>query len=117
MYKLKKINPADLEKIQVRKQDKILELTGSKFDPAKAYEMVSQETGGFKQEVDKAKEADALFVQLLEREGIALPEDKPKKGARKKSNPETDNRSRIRIQEQERSRAIEIMQLKFKLTA
>ncbi|UII32261.1 hypothetical protein LVD17_00220 [Fulvivirga ulvae] len=117
MYELEKVNPADLNKIQVRKQGKIMELTGSKFDPAKAYEMISRETGGFKQEVDKAKEADALFIQLLKREGIALPGDKPKKEDGKKPSTKTDNESRIRIQEQERSRAIEILQLKLKLAA
>lgn len=117
MYELEKVNPADLDKIRVTRQDKILELTGSKFDPSKAYEMISQETGGFKQELGKAKEADALFIQLLKRDGVALPSDKPKKEAGKKSNTKTDDRSSIRIREQERARSIEILQLKLKLAA
>lgn len=108
MYTLEKVKTADLSRIQVKKQEKILELTGSRFDPAKAFEVIRKETKDFKEQNEKAKEADALFAELLKLNGITV---QPSQSGDKAE------QSRVRIREQERARAIEIIELEMQLAA
>ncbi|GAA0892602.1 hypothetical protein GCM10009122_22810 [Fulvivirga kasyanovii] len=108
MYILEKVKPADLSRIQVKKQDKIIELTGSRFDPAKAFEVIKKETKDFKEQNEKAKEADALFAELLKQNGIKV---QPHQGGEKAE------QNRVRIREQERARAIQILELEMQLAA
>lgn len=103
MYQIANITPAALAKVKIRHQSKILELTGSKFDPVNAFRILSKETKGFTEQNAKVQQADALFVELLKLNGITLKK------------PAVDNATRIRIQEQERTRALELLELELEL--
>ena len=101
MYQIASITPKELAKVKVRHQSEILELTGSKFDPLRAYDILSKETKGFTEENAKVQEADALFVELFKLNGITLK--KPGKD------------QAIRIREQERARALQLLELELEL--
>ncbi len=101
MYQIANITPAALAKVKIRNQSRILELTGSKFDPVRAYEIIGKEAKGFTEQNAKAEQADALFVELLKINGITL------------NKPDADNA--IRIREQERARALQLLELELEL--
>lgn len=106
MYQLTKVKPQDLSKVQVKNQDKILELTGSKLEPLKAFEIIKTETKDFKESNEKAKQADGLFIELLKLNGISVNGTAVK----------TDG-GKIRLREQERARALELLELELQLAA
>jgi|SRR5690606_35795616 len=106
MYQLNTIAPDTLSKIEVKRQDKIIELTGSPFDPAKAFEVIKKETKDFTKEHQKAREADRLFMELLKLNGIAVQD---KMGSNKTAE------ARMRLHEQERLRSLELLELELEL--
>tara|TARA_R110002072_G_scaffold8208_1_gene42908 strand:+ start:2584 stop:2901 length:318 start_codon:yes stop_codon:yes gene_type:complete len=105
MYQLTKVKPEVLSKVQVKNQDKILELTGSKLEPTKAFEIIKNETKDFKEANEKAKQADQLFMELLKLNGISVNGAAGNAGGK------------IRLREQERARAIELLELELELAA
>ncbi len=72
MYAIKYLDFAELSKVEVKNQPKIIKFTGSKFIPSNAYQILKEDTDGFSREIQKAKDVDAMFLKLLEREGITL---------------------------------------------
>ena len=104
MYQLTKVKPEVLSKVQVKNQDKILELTGSKLEPTKAFEIIKNETKDFKEANEKAKQADQLFMELLKLNGISV-------------NGTANGSGKIRLREQERARALELLELELQLAA
>ena len=105
MYKTSRIKPETLGRIKVKRQKKIEEITGSRLDPKKAWEVIRNETKDFTKDSEKAKEADELLAELLKANGISVGKSKK------------EDEQRIRIRERERARAIEIMKLKLKIAA
>ena len=103
MYKIVHLKPEELAKIQVNHQDKIQELTGSKLDPFKAFEVLKRESKGFKENNKKVAQADKLFVDLLKQNGVFLSVEK--------------GGNKIAIRERERKRTIELMELELNLLA
>jgi hypothetical protein len=105
MYQIAKVKTEDLSKVTVKNQDKIMELTGRKLDPSKAFQVIKNETKGFTVDSEKAKKADRLFADFLKKNGIEINE--------------TDHKSntKIRLQEQERARALDLLELELKLAA
>ena len=103
MYELKDFDPKDLIKIKIKNQDKIVELTGSKLDPKKAFEIIKKETKDFKLDDEKARQADTLFIELLRREGLV-------NGSTKK---ESDQ---LRIQAEALALELELLELELQLT-
>ena len=104
MYQLTKIKPHDLNKVVIKNQDKIIEATGFKLEPQKAYEVLKNDTKNFTIEHEKAKLADKLFSELLQKNGINLA------GVI----PQPDNR--LRLQAQARAKALDLLELELKLT-
>lgn len=105
MYTLANLDVSELSRVKIKNQDKIIKLTGIKFVPLKAYEIIKEETNSFTEENEKARGAETLFTQLLERNGIRLPK------------PEDDELELIRVRERERKRTLELLQLKLRLQA
>ncbi len=105
MYKTSAIKPETLSKVKVKNQDKIVEITGSKLEPKKAWEVIRNETKDFTKDSEKAKQADELFAELLKVNGLTVTKSTGK------------SNDRIAIRERERSRAIEILKLKLKIAA
>lgn len=103
MQTLNQVTPSLLQQIQVRHQDKILELTGSRLEPAKAYEIIKKETKGFKESNPKAQQAANLFMELLRLNGISLPGEAP------------NEQNRLQLQERERARALKLLELELTL--
>ena len=105
MYKTSNIKPTDLEKIRVKNQGRIKEITGEELEPRKAWEIIKKESNGFTTDSPKAKQADELFAELMQVNGLTVSKSK------------ADDKERIRIRERERARAIEIMKLQLKIAA
>ena len=105
MYQLKKIKPETLEKVRVENQEKIKALTGSELQPKRAFEVIRNETKGFTQDNEKAKEADRLFMELLQRNGLT------------DGTPSPDEKERIRIEAAARARALALIELELELAA
>ena len=105
MYQLAKIKQQDLTKIQVKRQAKIVEMTGRKLNPPKAYEIIKSETKGFTIDSDKAKQADKLFVELLKKNGIPI------------EGSTSDSNTRMKLREQERTRHLKLLELELQLAA
>ena len=105
MYKTSQVNPNDLGKIKVKHQARIKEITGTELIPKKAWEIIKKESKGFTLDNAKARQADALFAELMHVNGLIT--DTPKVG----------DKERIRLRERERARAITIMKLKLKIAA
>ena len=105
MYQIAIVKTQDLSKATVQNQDKIMEMTGRKLDPEKAFQVIKNETKGFTVDSEKAKKADRLFADFLKKNGIEM------NGTPNKSN------TKIRLQEQERSRALDLLELELKLAA
>ncbi len=106
MQSLKSVTPTLLQQVQIRHQDKILELTGSRLEPAKAYDIIKKETKGFRESNPKAEQAANLFMELLKLNGISLPG---------MSQTESTDEQRIRLRERERTRTLELLELELQL--
>jgi hypothetical protein len=104
MYKTKDITKKELQAINVVNQDEIKDLTGSKLDPMKAWEVIKRTSDNFKIADEKAQEADALLFEILN----------PKI---KKSKKKNDTNEIIRLQEKERARALELLELELLIAA
>ena len=115
MYKTSDINPKDLEKIQVRNQDKIVEITGEQLVPSRAWEIIKNESKDFTADNPKAKQADELFFELLKVNGLIKSKEKKENTSVDKKS--MDDQERIRIRERERARAIQIMKLQLQIAA
>jgi hypothetical protein len=104
MYKTKDITPKELKALKVINQDEIEDLTGSKLDPIKAWEVIKDVSDNFKKSDTKAQEADELLFEMLN--------PKIKKVKKIEGNKET-----IRLQEKERARALDLLELELLIAA
>lgn len=104
MYKTKDITPTELKALKVINQDEIEDLTGSKLDPVKAWEVIKDVSDNFKNSDTKAQEADELLFEMLNPE--------IKKVKKIEGNNET-----IRLQEKERARALDLLELELLIAA
>ena len=112
MYRMQHIDPVVLAGIKVRRQEEIVRLLGVKFDPVKALITLKKESKDFSEDSREAREADALFVQLLKREGIELPPeniDKPK--------GDTAEQEHIRIKRKALETRLKLLKLELELAA
>ncbi len=104
MYKTKNTTQQDLKALEIKNQEDILELTGSKLDTVKAWEVIKSASENFSNSDLKAQEADALLYEML------YPKTKQKTS--KDSNKEI-----IRLKEKERARALELLELELLIAA
>lgn len=104
MYKTKNSTPKELKALKVINQDEIEDLTGSKLDPVKAWEVIKDVSDNFKKSDAKAQEADQLLFEMLNPE--------MKKAKKTEGNKET-----IRLQEKERARALDLLELELLIAA
>lgn len=104
MYKTKEITKKDLQAIKVANQDEIEDLTGSKLDPFKAWEVIKRASDNFSKADEKAQEADILLYEMLNPDV-------------KKSKKPKDDKEIIRLQEKERARALELLELELLIAA
>jgi len=104
MYKTKNITKQELKALAIKNQDKIEELTGSKLDPVKAWEVIKSTSENFSKSDVKAQEADRLLYEMLH----------PKMQKKKKNG---DDKEIIRLQEKERARALELLELELLIAA
>lgn len=104
MYKTKNTTKDALRALKIKNQDEIEDLTGSKLDPVKAWEVIKSTSEDFNKSDVKAQEADALLYKMLH------PEVKKEK--RNDANKEI-----IRLQEKERARALELLELELLIAA
>ena len=102
MYGLAKIDIKDLKKVKIIDQEEIIQRTGSPLDLSAGYELIRKETGDFTKENREAKEADALFIELLEKRKATMPVDK-------------GDPNRLRLQAQ--AKALELLELELELAA
>ena len=102
MYKTKTVNPADLKKIAIQKQQKIREITGEELDPHKAWTIIKNESQDFTNSDQKAIEADALLAELMQVNGLRIADEANGEG---KETPTLSDQEKIRIREKERARA------------
>jgi hypothetical protein len=109
MYKIATINTKDLSKIKISHQDKILELTGSKLDPLHGYEIIKKASKGFTTEDPKARQADELFYELLQRDGGV------KKTASEDKTKVEDAQYEMQMRERERARRLRLLALELEL--
>ncbi len=104
MYKTKEINKAALKALQIKNQDEIVELTGSKLNPVQAWEVIKSTSENFSKPDAKAQEADALLYKMLH-------PDVSKKTTKK------NDTEIIRLKEKERARALELLELELLIAA
>ncbi len=100
MYKTKTIPGKILKTIQIANQDEIKELTGSKLELDKAWELIKNRSENFTKEDLKVKEADQLLYQIV------YPS---------KTKTSESNRELIIIKEKERARALVLLELELEL--
>ena len=105
MYQIAKVKTKDLSKATVQNQDKIMEMTGRKLDPSKAFQVIKNETKGFTIDSEKAKKADRLFADFLKKNGIEV------NGSSTKSN------DRLRLKARAQAKALELLELELQLAA
>lgn len=103
MYKTKDTRKEDFKAIAIKNQDEILELTGSKLDPVKAWEVIKSNSENFTKVDEKAQEADKLLYQLL--------------NPGTKENKAPVSKQMLRLRERERARALELLELEFLIAA
>jgi hypothetical protein len=71
MYKTKNITKEALKALKIKNQDEIVDLTGSKLDPVKAWEVIKSTSEDFSksdakaQEKERARALDLLELELL----------------------------------------------------
>jgi len=104
MYKTKNTTKEALKALKIKNQDEIVDLTGSKLDPIKAWEVIKSTSEDFNKSDVKAQEADALLYEMLHPE------------VQKKENSNSDKEI-IRLQEKERARALELLELELLIAA
>ena len=109
MYKTSRVNPEDLGKIKVKNQSKIKEITGAELVPTIAWEIIKKESKDFTKDSPKAKQADALFAELMKANGLTVHRNTESSG--KESDEE------IKIKAQARKRALELLELELELAA
>jgi hypothetical protein len=112
MYHIVNVSPEDLSKIKITNQQKIRDLTGSDLDLQKAFEVIKAESKGFTEENEKAKEADKLLLDLLNKNKVNLPE---KEAQAKRSDGEENDR--LRLREKERMRMLSLLELELQLSS
>ncbi|TSE03692.1 hypothetical protein [Aquimarina algiphila] len=125
MYQLEKINPKILAKISLKHQEKILEQTGSKFLPQKAYDTIKKETQDFTLDLAEAKKVDELFMALLKKNGIVIEESSapssspkmPKTPQEKTGKKTKSKKEEMEFAEKERMRIIDLLELELELEA
>lgn len=105
MYQITKVEPKTLSKVKVQHQDRIIQLTGKRLEPKGAFDIIKDETGGFKKKSEKAKQADKLLIQLLRLNGVVL------KGGG------SAERERILIEARARERATALLELELEFAA
>ena len=103
MYKIKNVPPKTFSKIEIKNQEKIKELTGSKLDPVRAFQIIKRESKDFSEQNEKALKADELLYELLKRDKL--------NGFGNKA----DSSERIRLKERERARELELLELELEL--
>jgi len=103
MYKTPQVKAEELDKIAIKNQEKITEVTGSALDLQQAWRLIEKASDGFSKPHAKAQQADALLAELMQVNGLTLVKNK--------------DAERIKVRERERSRAIEIMKLKLQIAA
>lgn len=104
MYKTKNITKDTLKALKIKNQDEIVDLTGSKLDPVKAWEVIKSTSEDFSKSDAKAQEADALLYEMLH------PKMQQKDTRR-------DAKEIIRLQEKERARALDLLELELLIAA
>ncbi len=104
MYKTKNITKEALKALKIKNQDEIVDLTGSKLDPVKAWEVIKSTSEDFSTSDAKAQEADALLYEMLNPE-------------MKKSKKPEGTKEIIRLQEKDRARALELLELELLIAA
>jgi len=104
MYKTKNTTKEALKALKIKNQDEIEDLTGSKLDPVKAWEVIKSTSEDFNKSDIKAQEADALLYKMLH----------PEMQKKKKNKDDTEI---IRLQEKERARALELLELELLIAA
>ena len=104
MYKTKNISKEALKALKIKNQDEIVDLTGSKLDPVKAWEVIKSTSEDFSKSDVKAEEADALLYEMLH----------PKMQQKDKRR---DAKEIIRLQEKERARALDLLELELLIAA
>ncbi|WP_179020768.1 hypothetical protein [Winogradskyella forsetii] len=104
MYKTKNTTKEALKALKIKNQDEIEDLTGSKLDPVKAWEVIKSTSEDFNKSDVKAQEADALLYKMLHPE---MQKKKDNKG----------DTEIIRLQEKERARALELLELELLIAA
>ena len=104
MYKTKDVTQKQLQALKVVNQDEIEDLTGSKLNPVKAWEVIKEASDNFKNKDAKAQEADVLLFEML------YPEVKPDQQI-------PDQQEIIRLKEKERARALELLELELLIAA
>ena len=104
MYKTKNTTKDALKALKIKNQDEIEDLTGSKLDPVKAWEVIKSTSEDFNKSDVKAQEADALLYKMLH------PETKENKS-------DQSDKEIIRLQEKERARALELLELELLIAA
>ena len=104
MYKTKNITKDALKALKIKNQDEIVDLTGSKLDPVKAWEVIKSTSEDFSKSDVKAQEADALLYEMLQ----------PKM---QQNDKRSDAKEIIRLQEKERARALDLLELELLIAA
>jgi hypothetical protein len=104
MYKTKNITKDALKALKIKNQDEIVDLTGSKLDPVKAWEVIKLTSEDFSKSDAKAQEADMLLYEML----------RPKMQQKGKR---SDAKEIIRLQEKERARALDLLELELLIAA
>ena len=104
MYKTKNITKEALKALKIKNQDEIVDLTGSKLDPVKAWEVIKSTSEDFSKSDAKAQEADALLYEMLH----------PKM---QQNDKRSDSKEIIRLQEKERARALDLLELELLIAA
>jgi hypothetical protein len=104
MYKTKNITKEALKALKIKNQDEIVDLTGSKLDPVKAWEVIKSTSEDFSKSDAKAQEADALLSEMLH----------PKM---QQNDKRSDAKEIIRLQEKERARALDLLELELLIAA
>ena len=104
MYKTKNTTKDALKALKIKNQDEIEDLTGSKLDPVKAWEVIKSTSEDFNKSDVKAQEADALLYKMLHPE-------------MQKNKSDDSDKEIIRLQEKERARALELLELELLIAA
>lgn len=112
MYKTKDTKQKDLKSIEILHQEEILTRTKKKLDPVQIFEIIKNESKGFRKADAETQEADELLYRLLNRDVKSASETTAKKKATVKKELSVEE---IQIQERERARAIALLEVEIEL--